>query len=231
MNNQFSGPNAWDDYLTALEQATPIIEAVLLIKAGEPLDPIDVDVVTETDAGPVRIVGALNGVWPTALLSYGYALLSGRTLLRLWLAHLVLAASERRDLPERSLLIGRQSPAGVARVSFMPPSEDPRGLLSDLAILHRAGATRPLRLLPNPSFEFIKHIAKRTPPKEALVKVRSSWNRRVESGDVRLHLAFRGSDLFGADPLGPFGGISMGFENLAERVFGPMLDAMEKGRA
>lgn len=28
MNNQFSGPNAWDDYLTTLEQATPVIEAI-----------------------------------------------------------------------------------------------------------------------------------------------------------------------------------------------------------
>ena len=28
MNNQFSGPNAWGDYLTALEQATPVIEAI-----------------------------------------------------------------------------------------------------------------------------------------------------------------------------------------------------------
>lgn len=28
MNNQFSGPTAWDDYLTALEKATPIIEAI-----------------------------------------------------------------------------------------------------------------------------------------------------------------------------------------------------------
>lgn len=28
MNNQFSGPNAWDDYLTALEHATPVIEAI-----------------------------------------------------------------------------------------------------------------------------------------------------------------------------------------------------------
>lgn len=28
MNNQFNGPNAWGDYLTALEQATPVIEAV-----------------------------------------------------------------------------------------------------------------------------------------------------------------------------------------------------------
>ena len=28
MNNQFSGPNAWDDYLTALESATPRIEAI-----------------------------------------------------------------------------------------------------------------------------------------------------------------------------------------------------------
>jgi len=28
MNNQFSGPTAWDDYLTALEQATPPIEAI-----------------------------------------------------------------------------------------------------------------------------------------------------------------------------------------------------------
>lgn len=28
MNNQFSGPRAWHDYLTALEQATPVIEAI-----------------------------------------------------------------------------------------------------------------------------------------------------------------------------------------------------------
>nr|WP_218006108.1 AAA family ATPase [Novosphingobium lentum] len=28
MNNQFSGPTAWEDYLTALEQATPTIEAI-----------------------------------------------------------------------------------------------------------------------------------------------------------------------------------------------------------
>jgi hypothetical protein len=28
MNNQFSGPNAWGDYLIALEQATPVIEAI-----------------------------------------------------------------------------------------------------------------------------------------------------------------------------------------------------------
>lgn len=28
MNNQFSGPTAWNDYLTALEQATPAIEAI-----------------------------------------------------------------------------------------------------------------------------------------------------------------------------------------------------------
>lgn len=28
MSNQFSGPNAWEDYLTALEQAMPIIEAI-----------------------------------------------------------------------------------------------------------------------------------------------------------------------------------------------------------
>jgi hypothetical protein len=28
MNNQFSGPTAWHDYLTALDQATPVIEAI-----------------------------------------------------------------------------------------------------------------------------------------------------------------------------------------------------------
>lgn len=28
MNNQFTGPTAWDDYLTALERATPLIEAI-----------------------------------------------------------------------------------------------------------------------------------------------------------------------------------------------------------
>jgi hypothetical protein len=28
LNNQFNGPTAWDDYLTALERATPVIEAI-----------------------------------------------------------------------------------------------------------------------------------------------------------------------------------------------------------
>lgn len=28
MNNQFSGPTAWHDYFSALEQATPVIEAI-----------------------------------------------------------------------------------------------------------------------------------------------------------------------------------------------------------
>jgi hypothetical protein len=28
MNNQFTGPNAWDEYLTALERAKPVIEVV-----------------------------------------------------------------------------------------------------------------------------------------------------------------------------------------------------------
>jgi hypothetical protein len=28
MNNQFNGPTAWEDYLTALEQASPVIEAI-----------------------------------------------------------------------------------------------------------------------------------------------------------------------------------------------------------
>ncbi len=28
MNNQFSGPNAWDDYLKALEQAWPVSEVI-----------------------------------------------------------------------------------------------------------------------------------------------------------------------------------------------------------
>ena len=28
MNNQFRGPTAWGDYLTALERATPVIEAI-----------------------------------------------------------------------------------------------------------------------------------------------------------------------------------------------------------
>lgn len=28
MNNQFTGRNAWNDYLTALERAAPVIEAV-----------------------------------------------------------------------------------------------------------------------------------------------------------------------------------------------------------
>ena len=28
MNKQFSGPNGWHDYLTSLEHATPIIEAI-----------------------------------------------------------------------------------------------------------------------------------------------------------------------------------------------------------
>ena len=35
MNNQFRGPSAWDDYLTALERATPVIEAIAAVQGAQ----------------------------------------------------------------------------------------------------------------------------------------------------------------------------------------------------
>jgi len=36
MNNQFSGPNGWYDYLTTLEQATLAIEAIAVADSDAP---------------------------------------------------------------------------------------------------------------------------------------------------------------------------------------------------
>jgi hypothetical protein len=38
MNNQFSGPTAWNDYLAALEKAAPVIEAIATVDAVYALD-------------------------------------------------------------------------------------------------------------------------------------------------------------------------------------------------
>ena len=63
MNNQFNGPSAWNDYLTALEQATPVIEAIALFN-GQPIEDS-----RDLRDGAVRVV--------TYRVSFGGALAGG----------------------------------------------------------------------------------------------------------------------------------------------------------
>ena len=210
-------------------EVLPIVAAVKSVRDGAPLAPIEVDLSVRANGGTVRIVGALEHVWPDAQVDYGYAYLSGTRLIRLWIRHLAMIALARDDLPERSVSIGRRRTGGADRIAFTEPPADPLLLLGDLVTLRHIGAARPLHLIPRLSYDYAEALEKNHDPQTAAARVRAEWQQGFEASDMAVKTAFRGQDPLGPDTLGGALTHSLGFENLAERVFFPLLDAVEKG--
>ena len=210
-------------------EATPIIDDVRKIAAGEPLEPVPVDLTVTTSDGDTRIVGVLSQVWPTAQLSFGYAHLTGTRLIRLWIHHLALSALGDAALPEKSVVIGRQTGGKAGRITLLDPMTDPLTLLGDLATLYRIGLTRPLHLIPRLSHAFAEPMDKHDDRRRARRQAAGLWQQGFEASDPWYQVAFRGVDPLGPDPLGDGTALTLGFENLADRVFSPLLEAVDKG--
>ena len=159
-----------------------------------------------------RLVGWIEGLWDGGLVSHRVGAARPADLLALWIRHLALCvALERADgalgLPARSLLVAE---GGMHELG---PVADAEAHLTDLLALYAEGRRRPL-----PFFAATSHLQVTKGTKAARGNWEGNDHQQGEGSAPAYRLCFRGED-----PLGPE------FESLAERVYGPLLAALEPG--
>jgi exodeoxyribonuclease V gamma subunit len=193
----------------------------------------------ELELGTATLVGVLDGVRPAARVDYGRV--RARQKLRVWLPHLVLSAL---GTPAQSVLIGRAESARDRRSSavfvFEPvPRIDAAELLAGLVALFELGTRGPLAFFPASSLAFCEEERRLGGVPDAgpraLAQAREVFHgahRRLaaERDDPYVRRAFGDQDPLGDEyrPLGDERGTRLpSFVEVADQVFGPMLERME----
>jgi exodeoxyribonuclease V gamma subunit len=168
------------------------------------------DCVFGLDIAGAHLTGHLRGLGAQGLVDYRYAKQRARYLLATWVRHLAVNAVTG---PTDSHYLTRD-----ATLVFKPPA-DASALLADLLALARQGRSEALPLLPECALVY----AKAGDHESGLKKARQAWEgddfsqRAGEADDPDVEVAFRGREPL-TEPV---------FVELAQRVFGPLLAAMQ----
>jgi exodeoxyribonuclease V gamma subunit len=129
--------------------------------------------------------------------------MKGKDRLALWCEHLVLNTLRPAGYPRESLLVCKDL------TLTLPTLDNAPELLADLVGLYRDGLNRPLHFFPQASWLYLK---------EGMTKAEERWNGTdyslspAESTDPSMALCFTWQDVLDDE-----------FEQLAERVYGPLL--------
>lgn len=179
--------------------------------AEEKLEPVEIDL----RIGNRRLVGRLQGLYPSGLVRYRPATVKARDLLYCWIEHLAFCAASPAGCAKRSTLIGIDQ-----AVEFLPV-DGAESLLADLIALLETGLRDPLPFFPATSWELVQRETKGDDPEKVLQGAMRVWegNDRVpgEGGDTSFSLCFRGRDPF-----------IHRFYDVSRAVFAPLAAAIGK---
>ena len=198
---------------TLAGEAAVFAKAVRHQRAGVELESLEVDLTL----GPYRITGRLGDLWPRARVRHRPAKLDkkGREQVSGWVEHLVLCAARDDRHPDRTVLQGLDRGYGFRSV------EGAAEILADLFDRYGEGLCAPLPLLPTASLAYAEGLHNGKTEEAALAAARSAWEggyrSRGDREDADLQTCFRRTD-----PL------DERFVEVADRVFGPLLDHREK---
>jgi exodeoxyribonuclease V gamma subunit len=178
-----------------------------------PIDALELDLPCIIGGAEIRLQGWLDGVTAAGLLDWRLGRLRAKDLLSFWTRHLALNLIAPADIDRQSRFVSEEK--GQVTVTRLAPVEDARARLTDLLDLYLQAHHAPLPLYPESS-----HAWATSGDHQAVLQV---WNDRYsgypgEGSDAAIALITRGLP----DPLGP------GFRELAERVFAPLLAAIDQ---
>jgi len=172
----------------------------------------------------VRVHGWLDGVTSCGLFDWRLRAPDSRDLPGFWLRHLLLNVAATPDIARESLLV---SPAGDWQLG---PLDNPEALLEPWLAAYREALCEPLPFITRSSYDFAKALctpgarSRKEPIDAARDKARAAWLGAEfsplagECEDPWYALAFRERE-----PLGER------FEQLAEQLLGPALQALAGG--
>jgi exodeoxyribonuclease V gamma subunit len=202
-------------------QVDAIVKAVDPYARAGRLSPLEIDL----QLGPTRLSGSLDQVWPSAQLRVQYSKGGNRHELRHFVRHLALlcvrAQRPAHDLPERSLLVGRDKDGNVMQVEF-GPLRDPAGALMQLLDVFALAQAGPLPLFENASRAYAAALHEGKSESQALDSARSRFGSGFEgsfgddSSDAYVAQFFPSFDA----ALEAHGAYA--FTTLAVQVYGPL---------
>ena len=169
------------------------------------------DIVLDIDLAGGHLSGRLRGLTDEGLIDYRYAKSRPRGLLELWVRHLAVNAAAGST-------VSRYVTRG--ETALLRPPQDAPGLLADILALAGQGRSEALPLLPGCALAY----ASAGDHERGLAAARKVWagndytGLQGEADDPDVGLALRGRDPL-AEPA---------FAELAQRLCGPLLAAMER---
>jgi exodeoxyribonuclease V gamma subunit len=166
----------------------------------------------ELDIAGFRISGTVDDFFEQGLIQIRYAKLKPKHLLNTWIYHLALHALDEPKKPVHSLLLGKD----VAWEFTLVPDAGDR--IRHLLGLYWQGMSEPLHFFPESSFEYVRQIQKMNRTQsDALNAAQKKWAgtefSRGESEDPYFERCF-----------GNINALDEVFENIATKIFGPILN-------
>ncbi|MGH1449690.1 MAG: exodeoxyribonuclease V subunit gamma [Pseudomonadaceae bacterium] len=206
---------------------SPLIAAAVASRDGDALEPLLIDL----PFSQTRVVGTLGERWPSGRVHLQYSKRQPKSLLQLWIQHLCLCAMAPDDQAMRSTLVARaQRKDTPPEICAFGPVEGAPQLLDDLCELYWIGQREPLLLFPTASHNYMAEFRASGDPQAARWKATNGWqDRSFERKDPHVQRVFGDDDVFrpGYSPLRvPLAAGDAG--TVAQRVFGPLLDALQE---
>jgi exodeoxyribonuclease V gamma subunit len=212
-------PIGWagDEELHKVEaEADSLLRRIDPLRSQDSLPPLEVDL----QVGAIRMSGYLPGIRPSGAVRFRGAKLKARDLLRGWVNHLAMLATNADGYPERTTIFGTD------REVTLGPVADPQVLLSDLLQLFLLNQCEPVALFPETSLAYaMKAISGAGTEKweEAMSEALKHWDGagytngpKAEKDDEYIRLCIRGIE----NPL------DERWIDHTMRVFGPLIESI-----
>ncbi len=167
-----------------------------------------------------RLTGRIDAIYPERLIKYRYTRIKPKDRLNIWFQHLFLNSLAVDHYPRISMLAGLspkgKEPQWVA-YEFLPV-ENSQEILENLLEKYWAGLVMPLHFFPRSSWEYAQLVFDKGKPREdAMEKAYKTWMgndfNSGESDDAYYQLCFGNTDPLDSE-----------FQDIAEEVFGPLLE-------
>ncbi len=190
----------------------------------------------------VRLVGRLGGVHAGGRVRATFSRLGGSGDLEAWVEHLALCASGVAGEAPTTRLVGRPERRGKSPETVFEPVADAPERLADLIDIARHLEHEALPIFAKTSRKYVSRLRSGQADDEekerlATLDAYEAWRGRSEgigddrgelNEDAELRYLWRATDPL-KRPSGAGAEARYAFRALAQRIFGPMLDAMREG--
>lgn len=195
--------------------AEMFVEKIEEYKGDSQSSIIDIDMTIED----FSLTGRLANIYESGMLSFRYAAMKTKDILRAWIYHLVLCSNRDMGLPSNTSLVC------MDKTALFNPVEKSRENLVALLNLYWEGLSKPLLFFPDSSEEYVRqaHIKKKD-RKNSMQVARNKWLgskfSRGEIEDPYYNACFRNSDINEI--------LNDSFVKNSETVFLPLLNRLSE---